>query len=46
VLAGSTENRGLDRPILGNATIDIASSFSSSTAMRVRRALLLEGSLQ
>jgi hypothetical protein len=46
VLAGSTKNRGVDRPILGDATIDVASSFSSSTAMWVCRALLLEGSLQ
>jgi hypothetical protein len=45
VLAGSTENRGVDRPILGDATIDVASSFSSSTAMCVCHALLLEGSL-
>jgi hypothetical protein len=45
VLAGSTENRGVDRPILDDATIDVASSFLSSSAMCACRALLLEGSL-
>jgi hypothetical protein len=46
VLAGSTENRGLDRSILDDATINVVSSLSSSFAMCVRRALLLEGSLK
>jgi hypothetical protein len=45
VLAGSNENRGVDRPILNDATVDIASPFSSSSAMCVCRVLLLEGSL-
>jgi hypothetical protein len=46
VLAGSTENWGLDCPILDDATIDITSSLSSSSAMCARRTLLLEGSLK
>jgi hypothetical protein len=46
VLAGSIENRGLDHPILDDATINVASSLSSSSAMCARRALLLEGSLK
>jgi hypothetical protein len=46
VLAGSTENRGLDCPILDDATIDVASSLSSSSAMRASRALMLEGLLK
>jgi hypothetical protein len=45
VLAGSTENRGVDRLILDDVTIDVASSFSSSSAMCACRALLLQGSL-
>jgi hypothetical protein len=45
VLAGSSENRGVDRPILGNATIDVACSLSSSSAMCACRTLLLEGLL-
>jgi hypothetical protein len=45
VLAGLTENRGVDRSILDDATIDVMSSFSSSFAMCVCHALLLEGSL-
>jgi hypothetical protein len=45
VLAGSTENRGVDRPVLDDATIDVASSFSSSSALCTCRALLLEGLL-
>jgi hypothetical protein len=32
VLAGSTENRGLDCPILDDAMIDVVSSLSSSSA--------------
>jgi hypothetical protein len=46
VLAGSTENRGLDHLILDDAMINVASSLSSSSAMCTRRALLLEGSLK
>jgi hypothetical protein len=46
VLAGSIENRGLDSPILDDATIDVASSLSSSFAMCVCRALLFEGLLK
>jgi hypothetical protein len=45
ILAGSTENRGVDGLILDDATVDIASPFSSSSAMCVCRALLLKGSL-
>jgi hypothetical protein len=45
VLAGSTKNWGVDRPVLDDATIDVVSSFSSSSAMCACRALLLEGSL-
>jgi hypothetical protein len=40
------KTRGVYRSILGDATIDVVSSFSSSTAMCMCRALLLEGSLQ
>jgi hypothetical protein len=46
VLAGSTENRGLDCPILDDAMIDIMSSLSSSSAMCAGRALVLEGLLK
>jgi hypothetical protein len=46
VLAGSTKNRGVDRPILDDATIDVTSSFSSSSAMCACHMLLLEGSLK
>jgi hypothetical protein len=45
ILAGSTKNWGVDRPILDDVTINVASSFSSSTAMCVCRAFLLEDSL-
>jgi hypothetical protein len=45
VLAGSTENRGVDHPILDDTTIYVTSSLSSSSAMCACRALLLEGSL-
>jgi hypothetical protein len=45
VLAGSTKNQGVDRPILDDATIDVASSFSSSSAMCACHVLLLKGSL-
>jgi hypothetical protein len=46
VLAGSTENRGVDRPILIDVMIDVASSLSSSTTMCVCRTLMLEGLLE
>jgi hypothetical protein len=46
VLAGTTKNQGFDRPILNDATIDVVSSLSSSSAMCARRAFLLEGSLK
>jgi hypothetical protein len=46
VLAGSIENRGVDHPILDDAMIDVASSFSSSSAICACRVLLLEGSLK
>jgi hypothetical protein len=45
VLAGSSKNRGVDRLILGNATIDIMSSLSSSSTMCACHTLLLEGPL-
>jgi hypothetical protein len=45
VLAGLTKNRGVDRPILNDATIDVVGSFSSSFAMCMCYALLLKGSL-
>jgi hypothetical protein len=45
VLAGSTENRGVNRPILDDATVDVMSPFSSYSTMCVCHALLLEGSL-
>jgi hypothetical protein len=41
VLASSTENQGLDCPILDDATINIVSSLSSSSAMCARHVLLL-----
>jgi hypothetical protein len=46
VLAGSTENRGLDCPILDDAMIDVMSSLSSSFAMCACHVLLLEGLLK
>jgi hypothetical protein len=46
VLAGSTKNRGVDRPILDDAMINVTSSLSSSFAMCACCALLLEGSLK
>jgi hypothetical protein len=45
-MAGSSENQGLDCPILDDATIDITSSLSSSFAMCACRTLLLEGLLK
>jgi hypothetical protein len=46
ILAGSAEDRGFARLILDDATIDVASSFSSSSTMCACRALLLEGLLK
>jgi hypothetical protein len=46
VLAGSSENRGVDRPILVDAAIDVASSLMSSPAMCVCRTLILNGLLE
>jgi hypothetical protein len=46
VLAGPVEDWGFARPILDDATIDVASSLSSSSATCVRRALSLEGLLK
>jgi hypothetical protein len=46
VLAGSTENRGLNHPILDDAMINVTSSLSSSFAVCACHALLLEGSLK
>jgi hypothetical protein len=40
------EHGGFDCPILDNATIDVVSSLSSSSAMCVCRALLLKGLLK
>jgi hypothetical protein len=46
VLAGSVEDWGFARPVLDDATIDTASSLSSSSATCTRRALLLKGLLK
>jgi hypothetical protein len=46
VLAGSVEDRGFTHPTLDDATIDVASSFSSSSAMCACHTLLLEGLLK
>jgi hypothetical protein len=46
VLAGSIEDRGFARLILDDATIDVMSSLSSSSATCTRRALPLEGLLK
>jgi hypothetical protein len=46
ILAGSTENRGLAYPILNDATIDVVSSLSSSSAVYACRTLMLEGLLK
>jgi hypothetical protein len=46
ILAGSVENRGLTRPILDDATIDVASSLSRTSTMCMCRALMLEGLLK
>jgi hypothetical protein len=46
ILAGSAENQGLTCPILDDATIDVASSLSSSSAVCTCHALMLEGLLK
>jgi hypothetical protein len=46
ILAGSVEDRGFARPTLDDATIDVASSFSSFSAVCMCHALLLEGLLK
>jgi hypothetical protein len=46
VLAGSTENRRLDCPILDDAMINVASSLSSSSAVCSGRTFMLEGLLK
>jgi hypothetical protein len=46
VLAGSSENRGVDGPVLVDATVDVASSLASSPARRAFRTLTLEGLLE
>jgi hypothetical protein len=46
VLAGPVEDWGFARPILDDATIDVASSLSSSFATCVRHTLPLEGLLK
>jgi hypothetical protein len=46
VLVSSTENQGLDCPILDDATVNVASSLSSSSAVCAHRSLLLEGLLK
>jgi hypothetical protein len=45
-LAGSSENRRVDRPVLVDATVDVASSLTSSPAKYVFRTLTLEGLLE
>jgi hypothetical protein len=46
ILAGSAENRGLACLILGDATIDVASSLSSSSAVCACRVFMLKGLLK
>jgi hypothetical protein len=46
ILAGSVKDRGFARPILNDATINVASSFSSFPAVCACHALLLEGLLK
>jgi hypothetical protein len=46
ILAGSAEDRGFAYPILDDAMIDVASSFSSSSAVCACHTLLLEGLLK
>jgi hypothetical protein len=43
VLASSTENQGLDCLILDDATIDVVSSLSSSSAVCAGHVFMLEG---
>jgi hypothetical protein len=46
ILAGSAEDRGFTRLILDDAMIEVASSFSSSSAVCACRTLVLEGLLK
>jgi hypothetical protein len=46
ILARSAEDRGLAYPILDDATIDVASSLSSSSTVCACRTLVLEGLLK
>jgi hypothetical protein len=46
ILAGSAEDQGFTRPILDDATIDVVSSFLSSSVVCTCRTLLLEGLLK
>jgi hypothetical protein len=46
VLAGSIEDRGFAHPLLDDATINVESSLSSSSATYVRHMLPLEGLLK
>jgi hypothetical protein len=46
ILAGSAEDRWLACPILDDATIDVMSSLSSSSAVCACRALMLKGLLK
>jgi hypothetical protein len=46
VLAGSVEDWGFARPVIDDATIDIAGSLLSSSATYMRRVLPLEGLLR
>jgi hypothetical protein len=46
VLAGSSENRGVNCPMLVDAAIDVVSSLTSSPAICVCRTLILEGLLE
>jgi hypothetical protein len=46
ILAGSVEDRGFAHPTLDDTTIDVTSSFSSSSVVYACRALLLEGLLK
>jgi hypothetical protein len=46
ILAGSVKDRGFTHPILDDATIDVASSFSCSSTVCACHTLLLEGLLK
>jgi hypothetical protein len=46
VLAGSTENQGIGCPILDDATVNVTSSLSSSSAVCTCHLLLLKGLLK